>query len=378
MFTSSKYMDEALRSTQKSGKLPESNGILFGEKQARVLRMAKEEPVISARLPARNKAVGALVILIVFSLWLIGPSVPLILVLLVWTKQYQIAVGLFTFIVALFLIPFKESPRFCSWFLKSAGWFDKGVTLIIEERIVKYMANGRPMMWCIHPHGVLTFGFALNGAVRFKSRDPKLMPPELSKFLPAERIARISGVQAPVLFRLPFVRQILGLFGASTPATKEGVLSLLKKKSDFGILPGGSEELIYFEAGKEYVYIKHRAGFIKYALQYGYQLAIAYTFGEADLYNSLQYGRSLRLWVLKRFGFVVPIFWGKYWWCPLLPFDNVAINTVVGEVIELPTIPNPTNEDVEKYHQMYVKSLTELFDRHKARFGYGDRQLLLV
>ena len=38
----------------------------------------------------------------------------------------------------------------------------------------------------------------------------------------------------------------------------------------FGILVGGSEELLHMEYGKENVYILERKGFIKYALQHGW------------------------------------------------------------------------------------------------------------
>lgn len=37
----------------------------------------------------------------------------------------------------------------------------------------------------------------------------------------------------------------------------------------FGILVGGSEELLHMAYGKENIYILERKGFIKYALQHG-------------------------------------------------------------------------------------------------------------
>jgi len=49
---------------------------------------------------------------------------------------------------------------------------------------------------------------------------------------------------------------------------------LLLHQVPFGILPGGSEEIIITERGKENVFIKNRAGFIKYALQHGYTITL--------------------------------------------------------------------------------------------------------
>ena len=102
-------------------------------------------------------------------------------------------------------------------------------------------------------------------------------------------------------------------FGCATPATKEAMHALFESQVDFGVLPGGMEEVALYTKGRERVYLKRRMGFIKYALQYGYLLQPGYTFGECDVYTSLQAGEGLRMWMLKNFGFVIPVFWGPRW-----------------------------------------------------------------
>ena len=74
---------------------------------------------------------------------------------------------------------------------------------------------------------------------------------------------------------------------------------LLAARKAFGIIPGGSEDVAIHEHGKENVYINSRYGFIKYSLQHGYCLVIAYTFGETDQYHSLTWLRPLNLWLVK-------------------------------------------------------------------------------
>jgi hypothetical protein len=182
-----------------------------------------------------------------------------------------------------------------------------------------------PAMYCYHPHGVLAFGFSLNGAVRAKAQDPPNFVPlewtkmdsnvsgiqvcfatstsatsDISSLLIAMRlfpaVAHCSAAmlsfpaavtilpatpcytqycdkimtdllaQAAVLFNMPFTRIILNLWGCCVPATKKGMYSLFQKRIPFGILPGGSEEIVFHRAGEERVYIKHRAGFIKYVI----------------------------------------------------------------------------------------------------------------
>ena len=160
----------------------------------------------------------------------------------------------------------------------------------------------------------------------------------------------------------------------SVPATKHGMHALMKAKTTYGIIPGGSEECSIHVTGEERLFLRKRAGFIKYALQYGYTLVIAFTFGESDLYRSLSVMRPLNLWLVERFGFVLPIFAGS-WFCPLLPRTDVELHTVMGKALHLPRIDEPTKEDVDHWHAMYIKELEALYAEHKAQFGYGTREL---
>ena len=77
-------------------------------------------------------------------------------------------------------------------------------------------------LWCMHPHGTsIGFGFSLNGAVRFKTGDDmRYAPRELVDSVPLERRVTCDGVMAPVLFRIPLLRQILLGFGCDTTLPK--------------------------------------------------------------------------------------------------------------------------------------------------------------
>jgi hypothetical protein len=87
--------------------------------------------------------------------------------------------------------------------------------------------------------------------------------------------------------------------------------------------------------------------------------------------------RPLNLWLVKRFGFVLPIFWGS-WFLPLLPSRRVdGLHTVFGKALQLPRIDDPTPEQVAEWHSTYISELLALFERHKAQFGYQDRTLQL-
>merc|ERR1719464_2210834 len=133
------------------------------------------------------------------------------------------------------------------------------------------------------------------------------------------------------------------------PATKAGMYKLFKQKMTFGIVVGGSEDVSLHIRGRERIFLKSRAGFLKYAMQYGFKVVVAYSFGESDLYSNVRLVGPLNLWLVKRLGFVLPIFCGR-WWCPLLPRGDVELNTVFGEVLQLPRIEDPTTAQVEEWH----------------------------
>jgi hypothetical protein len=40
-------------------------------------------------------------------------------------------------------------------------------------------------------------------------------------------------------------------------------------------------------------------------------------------------------------------------------------------------IDEPSDEDVNKYHALYIEKLQDLFERNKVLFGYPDRKLEL-
>ena len=334
----------------------------------------------TAKPTVLERFVGAVAITSVLGAMAIGPLIPIVLAMMAWMGWIQLAATL-TVILLVSMATAGYSPAYCRWHMRAACWFTNGVYLHVEQKALETLQHG-PSLWCMHPHGTsLGFGFSLNGAVRFRANDDeRLVPAKIVETISSHRLRNTNGIMAPVLFYIPLIRHLLLALGCCTPATKRGFRSLLQQGVDVGILPGGMEEVALYQHATERVYVKNRAGFIKYALQYGYTVQPAYTFGEADLYHALQAGASLRMWMQRHLGFIIPIFWGPYWkyGLPWLPRSDVAIHTVLGQPLILPRIDNPTPEDVQKYHSLYLQHLQQLFETHKVRFGYGDRQLEIL
>lgn len=51
---------------------------------------------------------------------------------------------------------------------------------------------------------------------------------------------------------------------------------------------------------------------------------------------------------------------------------------LVGEPITVPKIENPSEEMVDLYHTMYIKSLQNLFDKYKTRSGLKESDVLYI
>ena len=79
------------------------------------------------------------------------------------------------------------------------------------------------------------------------------------------------------------------------------------------------------------------------------------------------------MWItfFYRLGLPAIVPWGQ-WWCPILPKNQVDLHVVVGAPLALPTIPQPTQNDIDTWHGLYVKQLISLFDTHKGRFGISE------
>ena len=60
---------------------------------------------------------------------------------------------------------------------------------------------------------------------------------------------------------------------------------------------------------------------------------------------------------------------------PLFPLPSARLYSYVGPPLQLPSIPAPSQAEVDEWHGRYVRALTELFDASKAEAGEPEAVL---
>ncbi|RLN32304.1 hypothetical protein BBO99_00007799 [Phytophthora kernoviae] len=225
-----------------------------------------------------------------------------------------------------------------------------------ENDVTPCVEPGKRALFTFHPHGVLTCGFSFNGA----------------HHLTFQRAA-CRWISAENLFWFPLMRDILHWMEFSS-STKASMQSIMRTGQNLCLLPGGFEEATLFQRGKHRVYIKNRFGFIKLALQHGYDIYPAYTFGEEYTYHAFPYLQQLRL-QLNRFRVPGAIFFGIPL-CFFLPRPDVDLITVVSKPLRLPQIEHPSREVVKEFHDKYMEALQDLFDSYKGVYAVDPKATL--
>lgn len=224
-----------------------------------------------------------------------------------------------------------------------------------------------------HPHGVLVaggFGNFCTEATGFSVQFPGLRPHLL---------------MLPFWFRVPLFREYI-MCGGLVPSCKSSLAHLLSCPEGGNvavIAVGGAPEALEARPGALTLQVKNRKGFIKMALKHGAHLVPVYSFGENELYQQMENPRGSTLRRLQNrlqsiMGVAMPLFHARgvfQYSFGLMPYRK-PIHTVVGSPIPVESKPSPTNEDVESLHQLYLQSLTELFEKHKTDYGLSLDQHL--
>lgn len=311
------------------------------------------QPYVTA-LERRNntwqqKLLGGCCFGIFVATWISSILSPFILVLAVIYKYWTLAAFVVSITLAAYL-PWRKgflAKSIHAFLSHYAPMYFRSCTIIFEGKVPK--PDGDPQtFYAIHPHGAFCIGWAL--------------------LFIHDAMQHVRFCFAPALYVSPFFRFFSRCVGNPGSAAKFAMISYMKAKSSLALPPGGFEEATLTSLENDRVFIKRRTGFIRLCLKFGIQVRPVYVFGEKSCYWNIQGKFSQRL-ALNRYGLPTILTWGHPL-LPLVPKEGVDLRIVVGAPLVLPMIENPTQQDVQVWHDKYMVALAKLFNDHKEQ-AYG-------
>ncbi|KAL1510007.1 hypothetical protein ABEB36_004666 [Hypothenemus hampei] len=227
-------------------------------------------------------------------------------------------------------------------------------------------------LFCCFPHGMLSLGvfcsFA-NDYGDFKTYFSRHSP----------RIVTLTQH-----YHMPFFREMaLSLGGISADAT---AIEYVLKNPNGGqvcvLMPGGAQESYYCKPGQYKIILKKRKGFVKLALKHGTPLVPVISFGETDTFDQVEGDtlRKIQEIIRKCIGIapVVPVGRGFFQYTFGLVPRRKPIWVVVGHPMEIPKIPQPTQEQIDEYHSKFVNHLQEMFEEQKHNYVEDPENTKLI
>lgn len=219
----------------------------------------------------------------------------------------------------------------------------------------EFEASTDRFIFASHPHGI--FPYAATCSMISTLGAPSDAGP------PATYLDNISELVptavATVLRRMPILNFVTGWFGIMDAGSKTVEARL--RRGSLALYVGGLSELFLSSPNREAVLLSRRKGFVKLALRTQAKLVPIYYFGNTTCLSVLSSGPLADL--SRKFGMSLTVFWGR-WGLPLP--RPVKLVMARGRPIDLPYIPNPSQDDIDKWHQVYCAKLLELFDTYKS------------
>eukprot|EP00522_Entomoneis_paludosa_P001680 CAMPEP_0172475038 /NCGR_PEP_ID=MMETSP1065-20121228/69665_1 /TAXON_ID=265537 /ORGANISM="Amphiprora paludosa, Strain CCMP125" /LENGTH=366 /DNA_ID=CAMNT_0013233231 /DNA_START=123 /DNA_END=1223 /DNA_ORIENTATION=+ len=262
------------------------------------------------------------------------------------------------------VLPPVPVPFFISLLKPMLQYFDS-YEQIIEvtpvDTIAQVLQGEKNYILAAQPHGVVTYNGILGSVAS---------PPELQGQLPT--------AVADVVLWTPILKHVIGIFGLISASKKSLVQTLTQNKGLSGtvmLYVGGMAELFLSDETEERLYLKNRKGFIKLSLQTGVDVIPVYLFGNTTVLSILKTG--LLPWISRKLGISLTYMWGK-WYLPI-PRNDCKLLYVSGQPIGIPHIPDPTQADIDKYHEMYCQQVQRLFESYKEKVPeYKHKTLHIV
>lgn len=309
-------------------------------------------------------------------LFFTGLPVCILLTLLLFMHWFTLPV-MVSYVMYIALSRLKHPLPVKSWYINSPFWKHYRdyfpIRLVIPKNVRSKINRRKNYMFVYHPHGVHSFGAMVNFGSNANG---------IHTLLPG---ITIHCQTLRMNFWIPFWRHIF-TFGGCGDASAGCIMKTLSAGGGESVLlvVGGAEESLLSKPGTNDLTLGKRKGFVKLALRAGAPLVPIYGFGENNVYCNLAEGKPkvqrVLKWLQKKIGFAPVLIHGRGWFnynFGILPHRRPIV-VVVGEPIEVPRIDQPTQEEVDKWHAVYVEALKKLYQENNNVYDLKGSGLRIV
>lgn len=249
-----------------------------------------------------------------------------------------------------------------TWMLRNASTYFSFLIEFEDLESLKAAASRGPAIFIMEPHGVFPITLFWGGLSEVTKHIPKL-----------ELVCCLSST----MFTIPLMKHFLTWCGA-TNIDKNNIKVYLDRGVSVNICAGGVQEIQYWGEDKELVlFLKSRLGVTKLALTNGVPLVPSLCFGLKNTYSCWIPTSPWLLSLARKIGFFPMLFTGLGY----VPFGQpkpCPLSTVIGKPIFMPKIPNPTHEQIDKYHTVFLEAYTKLYNDNKSKYDMDNVSLRIV
>ncbi|CAJ1364192.1 unnamed protein product [Effrenium voratum] len=175
-------------------------------------------------------------------------------------------------------------------------------------------------------------------------------------------------------FFLPGIRE-MSLCSGCIDASKPILERALKRGENVSLLPGGIDEMNLTDGDSKdtKLVMTDRKGFVKLSIENGLDIVPGFCFGEKWIHHTIRlppFFQSL-LRPLRMSGTLLR---GRG--CSLMGFLDPPLGFVWGQPIKVKQQKPVDEKYLDQVHQEVAESVRDIFNRHKARFGYAEDETL--
>ncbi|KAJ2999582.1 diacylglycerol O-acyltransferase 1 [Globomyces sp. JEL0801] len=310
--------------------------------------------------PKKNsilEIIGVICFFAPFATMFVGPILVLFCLYLNWTTRL---------ITLLYL----------GWvFIDSSGESDreiKGLKILIGNLYMPFVRSyfsakliktseldpSKPYIFGVHPHGVYCLSYLSN----------VLYNPNFYRLFPG---IKTTTCTLPINFVIPMWREFSFGVGAISSSAK-AISKCVVKGVALGIVVGGAREFTFMKKGTMDLVLADRKGFVKIAIRTGASLVPILNFGENELYTQYDAPGYIKAY-FKIFKMAAPSFIGR--WKTIFPLQHELV-TIVGAPIETIQNADPSQEEIDRLHGLYLIALRDLYEKYKdTYFTYRTKEM---